>query len=123
MTTQAVTFGGALVTTDSGAAATAMATGQKVVETVISQSIPGDFSDLETSLEYWQARGKRAGLVTTSYIEDATPAAFAAHVVSRIFTDEITDDYLSQTYLENTEAFLAEAPEPEWDGVTIMKTK
>lgn len=95
MTTQAVNFDLELVTTDSGAAATAMATGEKVVQTVISQDVPGDGSDLETSLEAWQAEGKRAGLVTTSYIEDATPAAFASHVVSRIFYDEIASDYLT----------------------------
>jgi alkaline phosphatase len=70
MTTQAVNFFGDPVTTDSGASATAMATGRKVVFTVISKAIPGDQSDLETSLEYWQDRGKRTGLVTTSYIEE-----------------------------------------------------
>jgi alkaline phosphatase len=97
MTTQAVNFSGDLVTTDSGASATAMATGRKVIFTVISKAIPGDQSDLETSLEYWQDRGKRAGLVTTSYIEDATPAAFGAHTISRIFTPEIATDYLNET--------------------------
>ncbi len=97
MTTQAVDFDGNLVTTDSGAAATAMATGRKVIQTVISQAIPGDGSDVETSLEYWQDRGRSAGLVTSSYIEDATPAAFGAHVISRIFTPEIASDYLTET--------------------------
>jgi alkaline phosphatase len=97
MTTQATSFPGFLVTTDSGASATAMATGRKVVLTVISKAFPGDESDLETSLEYWQDRGKRTGLVTTSYIEDATPAAFGAHTRSRIFTDEIATDYLNET--------------------------
>ena len=42
MTTQAVDFFGNLVTTDSGASATAMATGRKVIFTVISKAIPGD---------------------------------------------------------------------------------
>ena len=98
MTTQAVNLVTLeLVTTDSGASATAMATGRKVWLTVISKAIPGDHSDLETSLEYWQGRGKRTGLVTTSYIEDATPAAFGAHTTSRIFTDEIAIDYLNET--------------------------
>ncbi len=70
-------------TTDSAAAATAIATGMKVNNTVVSVALPGDGEKLETLLERFQSQGKRTGLVTTSYIEDATPAAFAAHQPSR----------------------------------------
>jgi hypothetical protein len=78
---------------DSAAAATAMATGQKVHEGVLSVALPGDGSNLTTSLEMYQAMGKSTGLVTTLYVDDATPAAFAAHAASR--NDGTTiDDWL-----------------------------
>ena len=49
--------------TDSAAAATAMATGFKVNNGVISMAYPGDGSELETLLEYFKNRGKSTGLV------------------------------------------------------------
>ena len=41
--------------------------------------------------------GKATGLVTTSTITDATPAAFAAHADARSNTTEIANDLLTQT--------------------------
>ena len=81
-------------TTDSAAAATAIATGVKVNNSVISLALPGDGQRLETLLERYQAEGKKTGLVTTSYIEDATPAAFAAHQPSRGFYRQVALDML-----------------------------
>ncbi len=69
--------------TDSAAGATAIATGQKVSNGVLSRRIPGDSSDLETLFEYAKNRGYDTGLVTTSTIIDATPAAFVSHSSSR----------------------------------------
>lgn len=83
--------------TDSAAAATAMATGYKVNNGVISVQQPGDGSELETLLEYFQARCKSTGLVATSYVTHATPAAFGAHEPARGNLDEIADDYVTQT--------------------------
>jgi alkaline phosphatase len=83
--------------TDSAAAATAMATGTKVNDGVISLRIPGDGSELETLLEYFRDRGKATGLVATSHITHATPAAFGAHTASRNNYSDIADDYLNQT--------------------------
>jgi alkaline phosphatase len=60
-------------------------------------AIPGDFSEFETLLEYFKARGKRTGLVTTSYMTDATPAGFGAHEPSRDNKAQIAADYLTQT--------------------------
>ena len=88
-------FGGQL--TDSAASATAMATGRKVQNTVLSAAIPGDLSDLTTQLEIFQARGKATGLVTTAEILDATPAAFGAHALLRAFFFEVASDYLTET--------------------------
>lgn len=70
--------------TDSAASATAMATGQKVNNGVISMGIPGGGQHLETVLEFFRDRCKSTGLVVTSVINHATPAAFTAHSFSRI---------------------------------------
>ncbi|NQT94515.1 MAG: alkaline phosphatase [Lentisphaerae bacterium] len=82
--------------TDSAAAGTAIATGRKVNNAVISEARPGDAGELLTALEYHQARGRRTGLVTTTYVTHATPAVFAAHERHRTNTTEIADDYLNQ---------------------------
>jgi alkaline phosphatase len=61
--------------TDSAAAATALATGKKVNNGVISMNIPGDSVDLETLLEHYKKDGKSTGIITTTEITHATPAA------------------------------------------------
>lgn len=83
--------------TDSAASATSLATGVKVNNGVISLAIPGDGSDLLTMLEVYQQQGKRTGLVTTSFVEDATIAAFAAHQANRGSVAAIAADILGQT--------------------------
>ena len=81
--------------TDSAAAATAMATGMKVMNGVLSIRLPGDASNLRTALEYFKAQGKSVGLVTTTFITHATPAAFASHVPSRKNFNAIAWQYMS----------------------------
>jgi alkaline phosphatase len=83
--------------TDSAASGTAIATGVKVNNDVISLATPGDGHELETLLEFYQKRGKKTGLITTAYLTHATPAAFAAHEPSRNNTTQIGGDYLYQT--------------------------
>ena len=83
--------------TDSGASATALATGVKVNNSVISMAIPGDERELTTLLEYLGDLGRSTGLVTTTYMTHATPAAFGAHEPSRNYTSNIAVDYLNQT--------------------------
>lgn len=80
--------------TDSAAAATAMATGRKVNNGVIGVALPGDGEPLTTILERAQRSGKRVGLVTTTEMTHATPAAFAAHTPSRRQRSAIAADYL-----------------------------
>lgn len=80
--------------TDSAAAATAIATGQKVNNGVLSIALPGDGSPLETLLEHYARSGKVTGLVTSTTITHATPAAFGAHEDSRNNTDSIAQDLL-----------------------------
>lgn len=88
--------------TDSAAAGTALATGYKVDNGVISTAIPtnadyGYGSEMETLLEYYQARGRSTGLASTTYVAHATPACFGAHESSRNNYSDIIGDYLSQT--------------------------
>lgn len=84
--------------TDSGAAATALATGHKVDQYVLSLAIPGDGHRWQTALEIQAARGKRTGLVTThTPITDATPAAFGAHVVNRFDEPEVAWQLLNES--------------------------
>jgi|GEM_PF-5350482 len=80
--------------TDSAASGTAMATGQKVANGVLSMRIPGTGSDIETIFEY-AVPGYKLGLVSTSYMTDATPSSFVAHTESRANYAEIAADYLS----------------------------
>ncbi len=83
--------------TDSAAAGTALATGVKVDNSVIRTASPGDGAELPTLLERAAAAGKSTGLVTTTYMTHATPAAFGAHDPSRSNTAGIAADYLAQT--------------------------
>lgn len=83
--------------TDSAAAATAMATGIKVANNVISLEEPGDRHELETILEFMQKQQKSVGLVTTTFMTHATPAGFGAHELQRSSYDEIGQDYFTQT--------------------------
>ena len=94
---EVTTYSASSSVTDSAAAATAMATGFKVDNGVISMGIPGTGSELPTLLEYCKDNGKSTGLVTTAYITHATPAAFGAHENSRNNLSEIAADYLQQS--------------------------
>lgn len=85
--------------TDSAASATAMATGTKVNDGVIS--VDGSGNPLTTLLEMFHDAGKRTGLVTTSYMTDATPAAFGAHNVSRANSADIAGDYFDAQHKPN----------------------
>ncbi|MBS4202440.1 alkaline phosphatase [Bacillus sp. FJAT-49732] len=78
--------------TDSAAAATAMATGFKTNNGMIGVSSDG--KKLKTILEAAKEVGKGTGLVATSTITYATPAAFGAHVLSRKDESEIAVQYL-----------------------------
>lgn len=89
--------------TDSGAGASAFATGARSMNRTISVTgrcplprsndtvvtpVPG-CEPLETWFEEAREKGKATGLVTTTLVVDATPAAFAAHSPSRYWSDSI----------------------------------
>lgn len=78
--------------TDSGAGATAYATGQKTNNGYISMSTDGKV--LPTILEIAEKHGLATGLVVTCAITHATPAAFIAHTPNRDKYEDIAKDFL-----------------------------
>jgi alkaline phosphatase len=80
--------------TDSAAAATALATGCKTKNGMISTTAEG--ASIPTILELMQKRGMLTGLVTTTTITHATPAGFGAHVSSRGDESDIAPQYIAK---------------------------
>ena len=79
--------------TDSAAGGTAIATGEKTNNRMIS--VRPDSSVLVTLLENARVSGKSTGIVCTSSLTDATPAAFAAHVPLRYNYRAIAEWYVA----------------------------
>lgn len=80
------------LSSDSAAAATALASGCKTkpgwIGTCADGSVP------TTVMEMAKSRGMRIGLITNSTVYDASPAAFAGHVQDRRMHSSIIDQYL-----------------------------
>ena len=74
-------------TTDSAAAATAMATGVLTYNKRISMD--SSFNEFRTILDIAKAVGKSTAVVTTDKLSGATPAAFTAHTLARSLDNEI----------------------------------
>jgi alkaline phosphatase len=86
------THAGDFLSTDSAAAATALASGCKGKNAVLS--ICADGSVPRTVMEVAKEKGMRVGLVTNAPIYDASPAAFISHVENRRNYSAILDQYL-----------------------------
>lgn len=84
--------------TDSAAGGTALAAGVETHNGWLSMvpTADGGATIAETVLERAEDRGKATGLISDSYITDATPGAFAAHVTSRSNSQEISRQTASQ---------------------------
>jgi len=80
------------VITDSGAAATALATGTKTRNGSIG--VDSDGNPVKTILEIAEEHGLSTGLVSTSSITHATPASFISHQASRFDYESIAMDFL-----------------------------
>jgi len=78
--------------TDSGAAGTALATGNKTKNGAIGVDSQGN--RVKSILEIAEEHGLATGLVSTSSITDATPASFIAHQLSRTSYEAIALDFL-----------------------------
>ncbi len=79
--------------TDSAAGATAFASGVKTVNGAIGMDHIGQ--PKETILEEADRKGIATGLLTTSTIVHATPAAFISHVRSRRLYEDIALDFMT----------------------------
>jgi alkaline phosphatase len=91
--------------TDSAAAASAWASGEKFHNGEISCHDDDHNGRCEpapspTILEIAKAKGKVTGLVVTSTVTHATPAAFASHVPSRRCEREIARQYIQVTEVD-----------------------
>jgi alkaline phosphatase len=79
--------------TDSAAGATAISTGHKTKNGYIAISSSGE--KLKTIFEEAEERGISTGIVVTSSVTHATPAAFYAHNISRDNEYEIAGELIS----------------------------
>jgi len=89
--------------TDSAAAGTAYATGHKTANGTLAVA-PSDSqtvtprSPLATLAEAAKSAGLAVGLITTVSITDATPGAFAAHVVARSEQESVAESLSHQNF-------------------------
>jgi alkaline phosphatase len=90
------THAGNSAVTDSAAAASTWACGEKFANNEVCYHNDGRPYN-PTILELAKARGKATGLVATSTITHATPAAFGAHVRHRNCETEIARQYIEET--------------------------
>lgn len=97
--------------TDSAAGMTAIVTGHKTKNGVISQSataVPGksDGEILKTILEYAEEHGLSTGVVSNSPMADATPAACYAHANSRKQWGQIFSQVLKPRYGDGVDVII-----------------
>jgi len=83
--------------TDSAASATALSSGIKTYNGAIGVNV--NKAPVESVLAYAKQIGKKTGIVVTSQINHATPAAYLAHNESRQNYDQIADSYLDKGIL------------------------
>ena len=79
--------------TDSAAAATAMSSGIKTNNGMLGMN--AEKNEYQTILQAAKEQGLMTGLVATSAITHATPAAFASHVESRGMQNQIAEQLLA----------------------------
>ena len=84
-----MTFPQKKLVTDSAASGTALATGHKTTNGIISMTPDG--KPLKTVLEYAEESGMSTGLVSTCSVTHATPAVFVAHIDDRGKAFEIAE--------------------------------
>ena len=116
--------------TDSAASATAIATGIKTNNGVIGMD--QNLDSVETILEFAESKGMATGLVTTTQLPHATPAAFAAHVQQRNEMTEIARQMMESGadvllgggenyFIPNTELGHYPATGKRTDGINLIE--
>lgn len=81
--------------TDSAASGTALASGYKTNNTFVGCTPDG--VAVESLMDVAKAQGKATGVVVTTYLQHATPAAFYAHTQNRHNYDVITDQLVESS--------------------------
>ena len=102
--------------TDSAAGMTAIVTGRKTYNGVVSQSDKAvrrkkDGEPLKTILEYAEERGLSTGVVSNSSVASATPAACYAHVNDRNKTGEIFSQALAPHFGDGVDVLIGSGRE------------
>ena len=90
MDTNSIDGDGRFVTTDSAAAATALATGTLTTNGRVGMAPTSD-DELETIMDIAKNMGKRTGVITTENLNGATPMGFSGHADSRNSTKTLLD--------------------------------
>ena len=129
--------------TDSAAAMTAIVTGYKTQNGVISQSASAvrgqkDGDSLKTILEYAEEHGLSTGIITDDDVTAATPAALYAHANDRKKAGEIFVQLLKPRFGDGVDILIGEGktvmnenPPPAWNrmesglrekGYSVMKS-
>jgi alkaline phosphatase len=108
--------------TDSAAGMTAIVTGQKTHNGVISQgpdTVRGekDGTPVKTILEFAEERGLSTGVISNVNIADATPAACYAHANDRRKFGEIFLQVLEPKFGDGVDVVLGIGRKPIYDGV------
>ncbi len=110
--------------TDSGAGATAYATGYRTKKLMVSYK--PDSTKAETILEFLADRGYATGIIATSSLTDATPACFGTHSLTRYSFYDIANQFseLKINYLVGggTQYFLPEnLGGTRQDGINVVQ--
>ena len=106
--------------TDSGPGASVYAGGKdgKIDNEAISYSVK-DSKSIETILEAAKKQGYAVGLVTTTRVTHATPAAFGSHIWFRDLEDYIASQYISKDTAEYRNIYRSTTngyvPARDWD--------
>jgi alkaline phosphatase len=110
--------------TDSAAAMTAIVTGQKTDNGVLSESaaVPGtkERTPLKTILEYAEERGLSTGVISNSSMADATPAACYSHVDNRGKFGEIFAQVLKPRFGDGVDLIIGSGRKAIFDATAKL---
>ena len=114
------------IVTESASSATSLATGVKTVRRRVAMT--SDSARVRSIVEAARDAGLATGLITTTDLVDATPAAFATHALIRYDRESIADQFIASgvdvLVGGNREVFdAARQAEARRRGYTVVKTQ
>jgi alkaline phosphatase len=98
--------------TDSAAAATALATGQRTANGIVGRD--NAYEDLETIVDIAHGLGKRTGILATEELYGATPMGFSGHANARGETETLLE---SAANTSNVNLFASSAIAPAYQDI------